>query len=211
MGQIVITRKNGEKYTLAPKKEVASIKEAKQKWGLLGDDVVNITMESRIPQSYEIGDSINVFGRLYKLNQLPKVQKTGANHYSYELTFEGVQYDLLRAFYDVTIETTGNTLQDVQGDALTGNLRRFATVLIANANRVFPGMWSLGECPETAADKTLTFSDGDNCLAVFQSLCQTFEVEAEIVQKEGVITINFAKSIGKKHAFVFEFGKGKGF
>lgn len=210
MGQIVITRKNGEKYSLAPKKEVASIKEAKQKWGLLGDDVVNITMESRIPQSYEIGDSINVFGRLYKLNQLPKVQKTGANRYSYELTFEGVQYDLLRAFYDVTIETTGNTLQDVQGDALTGNLRRFATVLIANANRVFPDMWRLGECPETAADKTLTFSDGDNCLAVFQSLCRTFEVEAEIVQKGGVYTINFAKSIGKKHAFVFEFGKGKG-
>ena len=210
MGQIVITRKNGEKYTLAPKKEVASIKEAKQKWGLLGDDVVNITMESRIPQSYEIGDSINVFGRLYKLNQLPKVQKTGANRYSYELTFEGVQYDLLRAFCDVTIETTGNTLQDVQGDALTGNLRRFATVLIANANRVFPDMWRLGECPETAADKTLTFSDGDNCLAVFQSLCRTFEVEAEIVQKGGVYTINFAKSIGKKHAFVFEFGKGKG-
>lgn len=210
MGQIVITRKNGEKYSLAPKKEVASIKEAKQKWGLLGDDVVNITMESRIPQSYEIGDSINVFGRLYKLNQLPKVQKTGANRYSYELTFEGVQYDLLRAFCDVTIETTGNTLQDVQGDALTGNLRRFATVLIANANRVFPGMWRLGECPETAADKTLTFSDGDNCLAVFQSLCRTFEVEAEIVQKGGVYTINFAKSIGKKHAFVFEFGKGKG-
>ena len=210
MGQIVITRKNGEKYSLAPKKEVASIKEAKQKWGLLGDDVVNITMESRIPQSYEIGDSINVFGRLYKLNQLPKVQKTGANRYSYELTFEGVQYDLLRAFYDVTIETTGNTLQDVQGDALTGNLRRFATVLIANANRVFPDMWRLGECPETAADNTLTFSDGDNCLAVFQSLCRTFEVEAEIVQKGGVYTINFAKSIGKKHAFVFEFGKGKG-
>ena len=210
MGQIVITRKNGEKYSLAPKKEVASIKEAKQKWGLLGDDVVNITMESRIPQSYEIGDSINVFGRLYKLNQPPKVQKTGANHYSYELTFEGVQYDLLRAFYDVTIETTGNTLQDVQGDSLTGNLRRFATVLIANANRVFPGMWRLGECPNTAADKTLTFSDGDNCLAVFQSLCQTFEVEAEIVQKRGVYTINFAKSVGKKHSFVFEFGKGKG-
>ena len=210
MGQIVITRKNGEKYSLAPKKEVASIKEAKQKWGLLGDDVVNITMESRIPQSYEIGDSINVFGRLYKLNQLPKVQKTGANRYSYELTFEGVQYDLLRAFYDVTIETTGNTLQDVQGDALTGNLRRFATVLIANANRVFPDMWRLGECPNTAADKTLTFSDGDNCLAVFQSLCRTFEVEAEIVQKGGVYTINFAKSVGKKHSFVFEFGKGKG-
>jgi len=210
MGQIVITRKNGEKYTLAPKKEVASIKEAKQKWGLLGDDVVNITMESRSPQSYEIGDSINVFGRLYKLNQLPKVQKTGANHYTYELTFEGVLYDLLRAFYDVTIETTGNTLQDVQGDSLTGNLRRFATVLIANANRVFPNMWRLGECPDTAADKTLTFSDGDNCLAVFQSLCQTFEVEAEIVQQWGVYTINFAKSVGKKHAFVFEFGKGKG-
>lgn len=210
MEQIVVTRKDGATYPLAVKKEATGIKQATQSWGLLGDDVVNITVESPYPQSYAIGDSISVFGRTYRLNQLPRVRRTGAHKYAYDLTFEGVQYDLLRAIYDVTIETTGNTLQDVQGDALTGDLRRFATVLISNANRVFPGKWRLGTCPATIADKTLTFGDGDNCLAVYQNLCKTFEVEATITESAGVYTIDFAKRVGVTHPFTFEFGKGMG-
>lgn len=210
MEQIIVTRKDGTTYPLAVKREVTAIKQATQSWGLLGDDVVNITVESPYPQSYAIGDSISVFGRTYRLNQLPRVRRTGAHKYAYDLTFEGVQYDLLRAFYDVTIETTGNTLQDVQGDALTGDLRRFATVLVSNANRVFPGRWRLGTCPATIADKTLTFGDGDNCLAVYQNLCKTFDVEATISESGGVYTIDFAKRVGVTHPFTFEFGKGGG-
>lgn len=210
MEQIIVTRKDGTTYPLAVKKDATGIKQANQSWGLLGDDVVNITVESPYPQSYAIGDSISVFGRTYRLNQLPRVRRTGAHKYAYDLTFEGVQYDLLRAIYDVTIETTGNTLQDVQGDALTGDLRRFATVLVSNANRVFPGKWRLGTCPATIADKTLTFGDGDNCLAVYQNLCKTFEVEATISESWGVYTIDFAKRVGVTHPFPFEFGKGMG-
>lgn len=210
MEQIIVTRKDGTTYPLAVKREVTAIKQATQSWGLLGDDVVNITVESPYPQSYAIGDSISVFGRTYRLNQLPRVRRMGAHKYAYDLTFEGVQYDLLRAFYDVTIETTGNTLQDVQGDALTGDLRRFATVLVSNANRVFPGKWRLGTCPATIADKTLTFGDGDNCLAVYQNLCKTFDVEATITESAGVYTIDFAKRVGVTHPFTFEFGKGMG-
>ena len=210
MEQIVVTRRNGTTYPLAVKKEATAIMQAQQSWGLLGDDLVNISIESPFPQQHEIGDWISVFGRIYTLNQLPRVRKSGVHKYAYDLTFEGVQYDLLRAFYDVTIETTGNTLQDVQGDALTGNLRRFATVLIANANRVFHDKWKLGTCPDTASDKTLTFGDGDNCLAVYQNLCKTFDVEANISVRDGVRTIDFVKRVGTTHPFVFEFGKGKG-
>lgn len=210
MEQIIVTRRNGTTYPLAVKKEATAITQAQQSWGLLGDDLVQISIESTFPQQHEIGDWISVFGRIYTLNQLPRVRKSGVHKYAYDLTFEGVQYDLLRAFYDVTIETTGNTLQDVQGDALTGNLKRFATVLIANANRVFPDKWKLGTCPDTASDKTLTFGDGDNCLAVYQNLCKTFDVEANISVRDGVRTIDFVKRVGTTHPFVFEFGKGKG-
>lgn len=210
MEQIIVTRRNGTTYPLAVKKEATAITQAQQSWGLLGDDLVQISIESPFPQQHEIGDWISVFGRIYTLNQLPRVRKSGVHKYAYDLTFEGVQYDLLRAFYDVTIETTGNTLQDVQGDALTGNLKRFATVLIANANRVFPDKWKLGTCPDTASDKTLTFGDGDNCLAVYQNLCKTFDVEANISVRNGVRTIDFVKRVGTTHPFVFEFGKGKG-
>ena len=210
MEQIIVTRRNGTTYPLAVKKEATAITQAQQSWGLLGDDLVQISIESPFPQQHEIGDWISVFGRIYTLNQLPRVRKSGVHKYAYDLTFEGVQYDLLRAFYDVTIETTGNTLQDVQGDALTGNLKRFATVLISNANRVFPDKWKLGTCPDTSSDKTLTFGDGDNCLAVYQNLCKTFDVEANISVRDGVRTIDFVKRVGTTHPFVFEFGKGKG-
>ena len=210
MEQIIVTRRNGTTYPLAVKKEATAITQAQQSWGVLGDDLVQISIESPFPQQHEIGDWISVFGRIYTLNQLPRVRKSGVHKYAYDLTFEGVQYDLLRAFYDVTIETTGNTLQDVQGDALTGNLKRFATVLIANANRVFPDKWKLGTCPDTASDKTLTFGDGDNCLAVYQNLCKTFDVEANISVRDDVRTIDFVKRVGTTHPFVFEFGKGKG-
>ena len=122
---------------------------------------------------------------------------------------EGAQYDLLRVTYDLTIDTTSNKLQDVQGDALTGDLRRFATVLISNASRVFAGQWALGECPETAADRTLTFGETDNCLAVLQRLCKEFETEFEITQAGGVRTIHF-KKVGQTFPFTFRYGRGKG-
>lgn len=210
MEQIIITKPNGSTYPLASKRTATEIKSAKQSWALLADDVVSISIESPFPQTYGIGDHFTVFGRAYKLNRLPKVKKTGMHAFSYDLEFEGIQYDLIRATYDLTIDTTNNQLQDVQADTLTGNLRRFSTVLISNANRVFPNTWVLGSCPDTIEDKTLTFGEGDNCLSVLQTLCTEFGVEFEIVQSNGKFTINFVSKVGQIFPFTFEFGKGKG-
>ena len=123
-----------------------------------------------------------------------------------------MQYDLFRITYDLTVDTTTNELQDVQGDTLTGNLHRFMTVLIANANRVFPGKWKLGACPDTIGDKTLTFGESDNCLSVLQNLCgqSNFNVEFEIVQSNGVYTVNLYERVGQTLPFTFEYGKGRG-
>jgi hypothetical protein len=212
MEQIMITKPNGSIVPIASKSTATAIKSAKQTWELLGNDVVSVNVESPFPQTYGIGDRITVFGRQYKLHRLPKVKKTGMHAFSYDLEFEGVQYDLMRATYDLTIDTTNNELQDVQADTLTGNLYRFATVLIANANRVFPGMWVLGSCPETDT-LTLTFGESDNCLSVLQNLCSesNFNVEFEIVQSGGVFTINFMDKAGQIFPHTFQFGKGKGF
>ena len=189
--------------------QLSTVTRGTQKIALLGEDVVTLTVESVRPIAFEIGDVMNVYGRTYRLNRLPAVQKQGERLYTYEVEMEGAQYDLLRVTYDLTIDTTSNTLQDVQGDALTGDLRRFATVLISNANRVFPGQWALGECPETAADRTLTFGETDNCLAVLQRLCKEFETEFEIAQAGGVRTIHF-KKVGQTFPFTFRYGRGKG-
>lgn len=210
MEQIIITKPNLSTYPMASKRTATQIKSAKQTMALLGDDVVDANVESPFPQTYGIGDKITVFGRVYKLNQLPKVKKTGMREFSYDLQFEGVQYDLLCATYDLTIDTTTNELQDVQADSLTGDLRRFATVMIANANRVFPGKWVLGTCPDTKTI-TLTFSETDNCLSVLQNLCSesNFNIEFEIAQNAGVNTVNF-KKVGQIFPYTFQFGRGKG-
>lgn len=209
---IIITKPNGSRVPMESRATATAITAAKQTWALNAEDTIAITVVSPFPQSYGIGDVITVFGRDYRLNRLPKVSKTGMQEYQYDLEFEGIQYDLMRVTYDVNINTTNNKLQDIQGDSLTGDLKRFMEVLISNANRVFPGKWALGVCPETDGDNTLTFSESDNCLSVLQTLCSEdkFGVEFEIERVNGVYAINIKKTIGQTLPFVLEYGKGKG-
>ena len=209
---IIITKPNGSRVPMESRVTATAITAAKQTWALNAEDTIAIMVVSPFPQSYGIGDVITVFGRDYRLNRLPKVSKTGMQEYQYDLEFEGIQYDLMRVTYDVNINTTNNQLQDIQGDSLTGDLKRFMEVLISNANRVFPGKWALGVCPETDGDNTLTFSESDNCLSVLQTLCSEdkFGVEFEIGRVNGVYVINIKKTIGQTLPFVLEYGKGKG-
>lgn len=209
---IIITKPNGSRVPMESRATATAITAAKQTWALNAEDTIAITVVSPFPQSYGIGDVITVFGRDYRLNRLPKVSKTGMQEYQYDLEFEGLQYDLMRVTYDVNTNTTNNQLQDIQGDSLTGDLKRFMEVLISNANRVFPGKWALGVCPETDGDNTLTFSESDNCLSVLQTLCSEdkFGVEFEIERVNGVYVINIKKTIGQTLPFVLEYGKGKG-
>lgn len=209
---IIITKPNGSRVPMESRATATAITAAKQTWALNAEDTIAITVVSPFPQSYGIGDVITVFGRDYRLNRLPKVSKTGMQEYQYDLEFEGIQYDLMRVTYDVNINTTNIQLQDIQGDSLTGDLKRFMEVLISNANRVFPGKWALGVCPETDGDNTLTFSESDNCLSVLQTLCSEdkFGVEFEIERVNGVYVINIKKTIGQTLPFVLEYGKGKG-
>lgn len=209
---IIITQPDGNRVPMQNRHTATGVTAAKQNWGLNAEDTVDITVESPFPQTYNIGDKITVFGRDYKLNRLPSVKKTGMQMFQYNLQFEGIQYDLFRVSYDVNIDTTNNALQDLQGDTLTGDLRRFMTVLIANANRVFPGKWGLGACPETVGDKTLAFGESDNCLSVLQNLCgeSNFNVEFEIEQANGIYTINLYEKVGQTLPYVFEYGRGKG-
>lgn len=209
---IIITKPNGSRVPIESRRTATGITAAKQNWALNAEDTINITVVSPFPQSYGIGDTITVFGRDYKLNRLPKVKKTGMAEFQYDLEFEGIQYDLFRVTYDLTIDTTKNELQDIQGDTLTGDLKRFMDVLISNANRVFPGKWEVGICPETIGDKTLTFGESDNCLSVLQTLCSqdNFNVEFEIEKVDGVYTINLYENVGQTLPFTFEYGKNKG-
>lgn len=209
MEQIIVTRLSGATYNLISRKDGVTVTKCEQKMTLCEEDTVSITVESPIAQDYNIGDWITIIGRVYRLNQPPKIQKTSTNKFTYDLTFEGVQYDLSRATYALNIDTTSLELQDIQADYLIGDLQRFGEVLIANANRVFPGCWVLGDCPATEEDKNLSFSEDDNCLSVLQTLCDEFDTEFEITQSNGVNTLHFRKR-ANVFSHTLQYGRGKG-
>ena len=214
MEQIIITRKDGATtYPLVSRQSFRTITSAKQIFQLLGKDVVKLTVESGDAVQFAIGDHFMMFGRLYTLNRLPEMVKNGEFNYSYTAEFEGVAYEMTRAIYELTVDTTNNQLQDVQGDSLTGNLKRFADVLIANLNRIFPNTWVLGTYPSTTPDDvTMTFGESDNCLLVAQNLCEKFEVEMAIAYNAttGIRTVNFANKVGTTTQYVFKYGRGRG-
>ena len=207
MEQFIITHIDGSTISLRQRSTVINVTRATQSVELLGNDVVDISVESAVKLYFQIGDKITIVGRDYTLNIPPKETKLSENKFRYDLQFEGVQYDLSRATYDVNIDTTGS---DLYADALTGNMKLFLDVLIANINRVFPGKWVLGTYPDDTETKTLTFSETDNCLAVLQRLCEEYNQEFDIaIAQNGTRTINIGQA-GKTIAFTFQYGKGKG-
>lgn len=212
MEQIIITRVNGTTLKLQSKENYSTITKAIQNVELLGVDVVDITVESAVKMNFYIGDKITIIGRDYTLNSPAKELKRSEREFTYDLHFEGVQYDLLRATYNVNVDTTSNSIQDINGSSLTGDMKLFLDVLISNANRVFPGKWSLGTYPANTETRTEVFGENDNCLSVLQTLCSAdkFDTEFRIdIAVNGHRTI-YIGATGNLHTYTYEYGKGHG-
>lgn len=203
MEQIIIYHADGNETPLFSRKNVSGISKATQKTALLSDDVVTITVSSAVPLPVGIGDRLKVFGRTYKANQLPEPAKNGLRRFEYDITFEGLQYDLIDAQYKLPPEAYGDTYYS----DLYGHLR----VLVWNANRVQPNKWRLGVCPAqgTTAYKNIT-TTSRNCLQVLQDICGEWDVEFEITSGDGFNTINIKEKAGITHPFTLRYGRGKG-
>lgn len=173
-------------------------------------DVVKITILSAVPITLSIGDSIDIFGRRYWINQQVPMTKDDENNYKYDATFEGIQYQLARSSYDVNLDPT-LTNADLRSDSLTGDLRRFVSVLIVSSQDGTPGLFEMGDVPEDTETKTLTFGDGDNCLSIAQRLSQEYNLPLSIDPNQA--GTKYLISYGKEtnvFGTQFKFGAGKG-
>lgn len=213
MKSVILTKKNGTSFNLFSKTVPHTVESARQDIELLGRDTVTLTVKSGEPITFDIGDKINIIGREYTLNTPPRERKAGDRLFFYDMVFEGMQYELMRATYSVNVDTTTNEIQDISGDSLTGNLEMFLRVLVSNANRVFgAGKWILDQFPEDTPTKTITFNDGDNCLSVLQRLCseENFNTEFSIKTDIDGNRLLSAGEVGELFPYVFKYGKNKG-
>ena len=96
MEQFIITHIDGRTISLRQRSTVINVTRATQSVELLGNDVVDISVESAVKLYFQIGDKITIIGRDYTLNIPPKETKLSENKFRYDLQFEGVQYDLSR-------------------------------------------------------------------------------------------------------------------
>ncbi|MCZ2480002.1 phage tail protein [Aquirufa nivalisilvae] len=203
MEQLIINKKSGGTIELLSYENNSTITSAEQIVELIGQDIVKVSIIRSSSIDLAIGDYIEVVGRKYQLNQLPTAKKISEQRYEYELIFEGPQYDLLRVQYIGQDSSMAFTAPDFP---LIGTLQNFMSLLVSNLNRVFPGVYSLGTCPNDET-KTLNFNE-ENCLAVLQKLCKEFGQEFEIIGTSTKV-INI-KKIGQVLGFTYQYGQGKG-
>lgn len=205
---LIVIHSDGKQMSIESRSKTAWIQSGTQSVENQNEDIVTLSVVSSEPIPFEIGDKIVVYGRPYWLNQVPKVQRSTAFKYIYDLKFEGLQYQFARATYDVNVDTTGS---DLQSESLTADLLRFMQIWKINVERVVPGVFELGEIPEGTETKTLTFGDADNCLAVLQTLCSKYEVEFDIRPNEdgSKFLVNIGTN-GKTFVKKFRYGRGGG-
>lgn len=113
MEQIIINHADGSKTPLFSRKNISAVSKATQKIALLSEDVVSITITTATPLDLMIGDTTLIYGKKYKLNQLPQITKNGERNYTYELTLEGAQYDLIDVQYHLPEDCYGDTFYSV--------------------------------------------------------------------------------------------------
>jgi len=203
MEQIVIIHPNGVRLPLFSRERNSAISKATQKVALLSDDVVNITVTSAVALPLKMGDMVEVYGKVYRINQLPQPTKDGERKLTYEIALEGKQYDLI----DVAFKLP----EDCYGETLYADLAGHMNALMWNINRIFPNKWVLGTVPTETKFKNIS-GEGKNCLQVLQELCSDYGVEFAISRNvtTDVCTIDIKARIGTTLPIALYYGRGRG-
>lgn len=207
---LIIYDPSGRGQVIESLANTTHVESAQQQTDGQNSDVVNVTIRSAVPVDYQIGSYINVYGRRYWLNQKGTIRKASESDFSCTFKFEGVQYQLARSSYDLNLDPT-HTGADLRIDSLTADLKRFVEVLILSSQEATPGLFTLGQMPQNTEEKTISFSDEDNCLSALQRLCQEYDTFFTFTpDKTGA---SYALNIGQEgdlFPYAFKYGVGRG-
>ncbi|WPO89861.1 hypothetical protein [Chryseobacterium sp. HR92] len=170
---------------------------------MLSDDSVSIKLNSREKLDILINDYFVIFDSVYRINTLPALVKNSNTSYEYNITAQGLMFDMQRCKY-FNADATGFG-PDLEFP-LIGTIEVFLLALKNNMKR-FAANWELGNFTN-GETKTITFGD-DTCLSAMQKICNEFKTDFWIKYENGKFVIHTG-DYGKKVPIKFEYGKGKG-
>lgn len=170
---------------------------------MLSDDSVSIKLNSREKLDILINDYFVLFDSVYRINTLPTLVKNSNTSYEYNITAQGLMFDMQRCKY-FNADATGFG-PDLEFP-LIGTIEVFLLAVKNNMKR-FAVNWELGNFTN-GETKTITFGD-DTCLSAMQKICNEFKTDFWIKYESGKYVIHIG-DYGKKVPLKFEYGKGKG-
>lgn len=170
---------------------------------MLSDDSVSIKLNSREKLDILINDYFVLFDSVYRINTLPSLVKNSNTSYEYNITAQGLMFDMQRCKY-FNADATGFG-PDLEFP-LIGTIEVFLLAIKNNMKR-FSANWELGNFVNDET-KTITFGD-DTCLSAMQKICNEFKTDFWIKYENGKYVIHTG-DYGKKVPLKFEYGKGKG-
>lgn len=204
MEQIVVYKRDGNvREVLHSQQSAIFVTGAIREVVLMASDTVTLTVLSKGALGVTIGDYIIIDSEKYRMNQVPSMVKNGADLLEYRFVFESSKYDLANVAFLLPDETkTGY---------YTGSLREFVQLIVNNANRVYPNMWTMNiVLPEYTKMITRDLTDG-NCLAALQSLCEELDFEFRIEESNGKHSIKLLEKDGGSNIdYEFRHGNRKG-
>lgn len=202
MGKIVIKR-NGVNHLSLVERNKRTINSATQNKVILSDDSVTIRVQSNSVLDIKINDTFEVYGDVYRINQMPSVTKNNETSYEYDIVGQGLMFDLLRCKF---FNSDGTGFKTTREFPLVGTIEVFLLALKANMQRLSVN-WEIGNFTN-GETKTITFSD-DTCLSALQKICQEFKTEFWVKAEGGKFKIHTG-NFGSTLPQTLQYGKGKG-
>lgn len=207
MELMVIYKRSGvAQYELPYETPLRDVTSAKLQRQHMANDYVQLSVHTTDTMTLEVGDWIEVRGCRYSIRSVNDITRSGEDDFTYNITFYGKMYDLIRYKYRNT-EVNGRSAQ--QTFDLTLSLKDFIKVIINNVCRgegiseenaaQSPFLFDEATCPDTDP-KTMSF-DKLNCLTALQNICKEFDVEFLITQE-----LNETYGIWQSTIHIGEFG-----
>mgnify|MGYP006872985013 CR=1 FL=1 len=189
MEQMVIySRSNTAKYELPYEDPIRDVTTAKLQRQHMANDYVQLTIHTTETMPLEVGDWIEVRGCRYSIRSASDITRSGEDDYTYNVTFYGAMYNLMRYMFRDT-PVTGRSSQNTFG--LTLSLKDFIKVIIHNVMRgeginaanaaQSPWIFDEDSCPDS--DPITMSFDKQNCLTALQNIVEQFDVEFLITQE----------------------------